>query len=173
MVLADGAVYVRNGEQSFEAWAISNYSTNDGPQEFVIDASTIQDWTQFFKWTLLIVSCIGLMIGYVIQGFLRVVLISAGGFFAADSDSDLFHWGSFFKISCYAVTPVIVADAFLFSLGLSLPYQELFLLGGGTFFVYFIVKHLSKNLKGVRVDLTDVDEDDPSNTEGSDSDIDK
>lgn len=170
MVMVDGSIYVRNGEKSFESWSLTGYANSDQTNEFILDSNTIAGWTSFFQWMLLIVSCLGLMVGYLIQGFFRVGLISVGGFFALQSDSALFNWKRLLKLSCYAVTPVLIADGLLFSMGLTLPYQELFLLGGGTIFVYYIVKHLQKNLKGIAIDINNDDQQSPPESGDSDED---
>lgn len=151
LVVVDGAIYLRNGERSFEAWTFSQYGAGDEAEPFVLDAETVEGWTSFFQWALLVAACFGLMIGYVVQAFSRVLLISVGGLFARESDSQLFHFQQLLILSCYAVTPVILADGILFATNIPLPYQEFFLIGGGTLFVYFIVKHLTRNLKGVEV----------------------
>lgn len=159
LVVVDGAIYLRNGERSFEAWSLSRYETGENSGPFVLDAGTIESWTPFFQWALLVASCVGLMIGYTVQAFSRVLLISVGGLFARESDSPLFHFQQLLILSCYAITPVILADGLLFATNLSLPYQEFLLLGGGTLFVYFIVKHLTRSLKGVEVVLSGEDPD--------------
>jgi hypothetical protein len=172
MVLVDGAIYVRSNEDNFNAWMLETY-TSDGPgSSFVLNATTVQNWTSFFKWMLLVASCIGLMIGYLVQGLIRVVLISVGGFFALDSDSPFFGWRRFLKISCYAVTPVLLADATFFVLGINFPYREWLLLGGGTIFVYFIVKHLEDHLKGIQLDLSGDQDSESESKESSDSSFD-
>jgi len=150
LVLVNGALHIRNGERSFETWTFSQLGVPASDDPIVINAGTVKDWTSFFQWIVLILAVLGLMIGYLIQGTLRVVLISAGGMFAREQDSSLFPWSRLLKLSAYAVTPLLFVDGVLFVVGWSLPYQEFFLLGIGTIFVYYIVRHLSDRLRQVR-----------------------
>ncbi len=170
MVLVDGAIYVRSGEKSFNAWRLEPYLGNGSQTKFVIDASTIKNWTSFFKWTLVIASCIGLMIGVLVQGFLRVLLISVGGFFAIESESALFGWRRFLKISCYAVTPLLIVEGVILAFELNVPFRDWFLLGGGTVFVYLIVKHLEDRLEGIKLDFSGETGDEWNSAEDSKSD---
>jgi hypothetical protein len=172
MVLVDGAIYVRSNKENFNAWVLDNYTSGSSKSNFVLNAATVKSWTPLFKWMLLIVSCIGLMVGYLVQGLIRVALISIGGVFALDSDSPFFGWRRFLRISCYAVTPVLLADLVFFALGINFPYREWLLLGGGTVFVYFIVKHLEEHLKGIQLDLSDGQDSQANSEESSESNFD-
>lgn len=167
LVLVNGALHIRNGERSFETWTFSQLGVPKSEESIVINSDTVANWTSFFQWIVLTLAVLGLMIGYVIQGGLRVFLISAGGLFAREQDSPLFPWGRLLKLSAYALTPILLLDGLLFVVGWNLPYQEMLLLGGGTIFVYYIVRHLSDRLRQVRIEVTpDSDESGQSDDTG-------
>ncbi len=90
LVVVDGAIHIRNGERSFETWTFSQLGIPESGDPIVINGTTVAEWTSFFQWIVLTLSVLGLMIGYVIQGALRVFLITLGGMFGREQQSSLF-----------------------------------------------------------------------------------
>lgn len=148
-VLVERSLYIRNTPDSFESWPLSTFLGNPEGKTVTITGESIRAWTPFIQRTLFVMSLVIMIIFVIIQTGFWVLIISMGGLIASESESPIFSWSTFLLLSCYAVTPIALAQSFFFVTGLDLPLQRYLLLGGGTLYVYFIVKYLEQNLTEV------------------------
>ncbi len=146
VVAVDGALFVRQGTNSFRYLSTSFYSKDTQAPVITINSSTLDRWLPTIRFVFLILFLTLVAAELIFITGLRTVLISFGGMIARNRDSNTpgLDWNQVLLISCYAITPVTLAHTLLFVTGLSLPYREFFLLLGGTLWTFTIVNHLNE-----------------------------
>lgn len=154
-VLVQSSLYVRSGRDSFESWPLSTFIGETDGKTITITPDKIREWTPFISYSLFVMSVVIMILFVIMQSGFFVLIISAGGLFASESQSPVFSWTTFLALSCYAVTPVVLTQAFLFITGMSLPFQQYLLLGAGALYMYFIVKYLEQNLMDVNYESSE------------------
>lgn len=148
-VLVESSLYVRSTPDSFESWPLSTFIGNAQDETITITDQTVEAWTPFLQRTLFAMSLVIMVLFVLIQTGFWILIISIGGMIASESQSPVFSWSTFITLSSYAVTPLVLTQALLFVTGANLPLQRYLLLGGGTLYMYFIVKYLEQNLMDV------------------------